>query len=188
MAKKKNDRTPVTTQNPLSGVLQSQLQNSEAGGMVKSLASSFLSSETTAMEYDMKEAKNMQGGVLFNMAFIWFLHFRMAQVQPVLIQVVTGFLQLVYNPLFQVYILGRNLERPFKTAASMAQKTKEAQQTTNTSSDEDGDEEETDETNDANDEEAELEPEDDEDTEDAEDDEEADTSDNDTEESTENES
>mmetsp|Transcript_32192 Transcript_32192/g.49909 ORF Transcript_32192/g.49909 Transcript_32192/m.49909 type:complete len:369 (+) Transcript_32192:161-1267(+) len=130
VAKKTNDRTAVTTQNPISGVLQSQLQNSEAGGMMKTLASSFLSSETTAMEYDMKEAKNMQGGVLFNMAFIWFLHFRMEQVQPVLIQVVTGFLQLVYNPLFQVYILGRNLERPFKTAASMAQKTRVAQHST----------------------------------------------------------
>ena len=122
MAKKRNDRTPVTTQNPLSGVLRSQLGNSEMGnGMMKSLASSFLSSQTTVMEYDMKEAKSMQGGVMFNMMFMYFLHFKMDQVQPLLIQVVTGMMQLIYSPLFQAYALGRNLERPFKKTLGSSQ-------------------------------------------------------------------
>jgi hypothetical protein len=143
MAKKNNDRNPVTTQNPLSGMLQSQLEQQDgANEMVKNLASSFLSSETTAMEYDMKQAASMQGGVIFNMAMMWFLHFKMEKVQPLLIQVVTGFMQLAYSPLFQAYILGRNLERPFKTPASAAQKIMEAQK----SAQKDGDEENEDET------------------------------------------
>ena len=82
--------------------------------MVKNLASNFLKKETTVCEYDMGKAMSMQGGILFNMAFMWLLHFKMNQVQPLLVTSINGFLQLAYNPLFQVYILGRNLERPFK--------------------------------------------------------------------------
>lgn len=122
MAKKNNDRTPLKVHNPLSGILGKQMgQSGGSNDMLKGLASSFLSSETTVMEYDIKQANSMQGGVLFNMAFNWFLHFKMEKVQPLLMQVITGTMQLVYNPLFQVYVLGRNLERPFKTQLSAAQ-------------------------------------------------------------------
>lgn len=86
--------------------------------MVKEMASQFLSSKTTVMEYDLKQAKSMNSGLLINMAFMWFLHFKMQQTQPLLAQTVTGLLNLVYSPLFQVYMLGRNLERPFKNPAS----------------------------------------------------------------------
>ena len=82
---------------------------------MRSLASSFLSSETTVVEYDLKQAKGMQAGLLFNMCFMWFLHFKMEQIQPLLIQSMMGISSMVYSPLFQVYIMGRNLERPFKT-------------------------------------------------------------------------
>ena len=117
-AKAINDRTPVSVSNPLSNMLQSQLQGQDSSNaMMKNLASSFLSSESTILEYDLKQAKNMQGGILFNMIFMWFLHFKMEQIQPLLIQTVTGFMNLVYSPLFQVYVLGRNLERPFKNPA-----------------------------------------------------------------------
>lgn len=126
MAKKINDRSTVKVQNPLSGMLQSQLDQQQ-NGMVKNLASSFLSSELSVVEYDIKQAMAMQGGVIFNMAFMWVLHFKMEQVQPLLIQVVTGFMQLVYSPLFQVYVMGRNLERPFKTPMVGAQKFMQAQ-------------------------------------------------------------
>lgn len=117
MAKRNNDRTPVHVQNPLTSMLSSQLEKAPAGAndMVKNLASSFLKTESTIMEYDMGQAKNMQGGILFNMALMWFLHFKMQQVQPLLVTTINGLLQLAYNPLFQVYILGRNLERPFKS-------------------------------------------------------------------------
>jgi hypothetical protein len=122
MAKKNHDRTPLKVQNPLSGMLEKQMGQSEGtNDMVKGLASSFLSSETTNMEYDIRKATSMQGTVLFNMAFNYFLHFRMEKVQPLLMQIITGTIQLVYNPLFQVYVLGRNLERPFKTQPSVAQ-------------------------------------------------------------------
>ena len=69
------------------------------------------------MEYDLKQARSMQGGLLFNMCFMWFLHFKMEQIQPLLINTVTGIMNMVYSPLFQVYVLGRNLERPFKNPA-----------------------------------------------------------------------
>jgi len=117
MAKRNNDRTPVQVQNPITSMLSSQLEKQPAGAndMVKNLASSFLKTESTVVEYDMRQATNMQGGVLLNMGFMWFLHFKMQQVQPLLVTTVNGFLQIVYNPLFQVYILGRNLQRPFKS-------------------------------------------------------------------------
>jgi hypothetical protein len=117
--------------NPLSGLLNKQLGGGSNSGdetnptmpsggveMVKSLASSFLSSSSTVMEYDLSQARNMQGGVLFNMAFMWFLHFKMEQIQPLLIQAATGLMNLMYSPLFQVYVMGRNLERPFKQPAN----------------------------------------------------------------------
>lgn len=127
MASKNNDRTPLTIQNQLSSMLQSQLDQADgANGMVKNLASSFLSSSSTVMEYDIKQANNMQGGMLFTLALMWFLHFKLGQVQPLLMQIATGILNLGFNPLFQVYVLGRNLERPFKTPVSAAQKMADA--------------------------------------------------------------
>jgi hypothetical protein len=141
MAKKKNDMTPVTVQNPLSGMLQSQLEQQEgANGMVKSLASSFLSSASTVKEYDMKQALSMQGGIVFTMAFMWLLHFKMEKVQPLLMQVATGFTQLAYHPLFQVYVLGRNLERPFKGPANAAQKIMEAKKASDKAAEENSEE------------------------------------------------
>jgi hypothetical protein len=100
------------------------------------------------MEYDMKQALNMQGGVLFNMAFMWLIHFKMEKVQPLVMQVVTGYMQLAYSPLFQAYVLGRNLERPFKTPVSGAQKMTDASKDSDKSDDDEDskdDEEEADE-------------------------------------------
>jgi hypothetical protein len=127
MAKKNNDRTPIQQTNPLSDMLQKQMGQQGGNDMVKNLASSFLSSATTVREYDMKQASNMQGGIIFNMAFNWFLHFKMQKTQPLLMQIITGTMQLIYHPLFQVYALGRNLERPFKAQITAAQKMMEAQ-------------------------------------------------------------
>jgi len=134
MAKRNNDRTPVQVQNPLGNMLSKQLGNQQAGGndMVKNLASSFLKTESTVAEYDMGKAKNMQGGILFNMAFMWFLHFKMQQVQPLLVTSINGFMQLVYNPLFQIYVMGRNLERPFKSPEVFKDPRAAAEETTTT--------------------------------------------------------
>jgi Phosphate transport (Pho88) len=122
-AKQNNDRTPIEMKNPFSALLQNQLGGSTDGlggnSLVKNLASSLLSSKSTVLDYDLKQARSLQSGLIFNMAFMWFLHFKMEQVQPLLIQSVNGFISLVYNPLFQAYVLGRNLERPFKTNALM---------------------------------------------------------------------
>jgi hypothetical protein len=66
------------------------------------------------MEYDLAQAKSMNGGLLVTMAFMWFLHFKVGQVQPLYMQTIQGLMNLYYSPLFQVYIMGRNLQRPFK--------------------------------------------------------------------------
>jgi len=117
MAKRGDDRTPVELNNPLSNMVESQLESVGGGNdMVKNLASSFLKKELSVREYDIRQTSVMQGSILFNMLLMWVLHFKMQQVQPLLVSVVNGFLQLAYNPLFQVYIMRRNLERPFKNA------------------------------------------------------------------------
>lgn len=125
-AKGANDRTPVTISNPLAGLV-----NGGGGGgnfMVKALADQVLSTQTTVLEYDLKQAKKMNSGLLFPMVFLYFLHFKMKQVQPLLMQTATGFLNLVYSPLFQVYVLGRNLERPFKPPTSPMMEAMQKQQ------------------------------------------------------------
>ena len=119
-AKLNNDRTPIELKNPLSHILQSQLGGGGDGGggnMMKNLASSFLSSKSTVLEYDLRQTRSMQSGLIFNMMFLWFLHFKMGQVQPLLISTLNGLIAMVYSPLFQVYVLGRNLERPFQNPA-----------------------------------------------------------------------
>ncbi|KAL9188755.1 hypothetical protein ACHAXT_007133 [Thalassiosira profunda] len=126
-AKAMNDRTPITLSNPLASLVQ----NGAGGGgnfMVKALADQVLSTQTTVLEYDLKQAKKMNGGLLFPMVFLYFLHFKMKQVQPLLMQTATGFSNLVYSPLFQIYIMGRNLERPFKPPANPMMEALQAQQ------------------------------------------------------------
>jgi Phosphate transport (Pho88) len=121
--KQNNDRTPIELKNPLSSLLQTQLGGPTGGlggnSMMKSLASSFLSSQSTVLDYDLKEVRGMQSSLIFNMLFMWFLHFKMQQVQPLFIQSVNGLMSMVYSPLFQAYVLRRNLERPFKKHAPM---------------------------------------------------------------------
>lgn len=116
-AKSMDDRTPVMISSPLASMLPAAVTGGSGGGgnfMVKTLADQVLSSQTTVLEYDLKQAKNMNGSLLFPMIFNYFLHFKMKQVQPLIMQTATGMANLVYSPLFQVYVLGRNLERPFK--------------------------------------------------------------------------
>eukprot|EP00531_Pseudo-nitzschia_arenysensis_P012597 CAMPEP_0116132696 /NCGR_PEP_ID=MMETSP0329-20121206/9695_1 /TAXON_ID=697910 /ORGANISM="Pseudo-nitzschia arenysensis, Strain B593" /LENGTH=377 /DNA_ID=CAMNT_0003627247 /DNA_START=113 /DNA_END=1246 /DNA_ORIENTATION=+ len=173
MAKRNNDRRPVQVQNPLSSMLSSQLEKQQAGGsdMVKNLASNFLKTDSTVVEYDMGQATNMQGGILFNLVFMWILHFKMSQVQPLLVTSVSGFVQLVYNPLFQVYVLGRNLERPFKSPAVFkdpraqeeTEETTTEDETTDSATKESDEEEKEDESSDDDDEDSSDDEDDDED-------------------------
>ena len=151
MAKRRNDTTPVETKNPLANMVESQLESAGGGNdMVKNLASSFLKKESNVRDYDIRQTTVMQGSILFNMVMMWFLHFKMQQVQPLFVSIVNGFMQLAYNPLFQVYIMGRNLERPFKspevfkppTADSAEEETKEEEETPETAVTEDNDDDE----------------------------------------------
>jgi hypothetical protein len=81
--------------------------------MVKNIANQFLASSSNIMEYDLSKAKNMNNGLLVPMVMLWVLHFKMGQVQPLFFQTASGVKELVFSPLFQVYVLGKNLERPF---------------------------------------------------------------------------
>eukprot|EP00956_Cyclotella_meneghiniana_P043474 scaffold271707_cov79-Cyclotella_meneghiniana.AAC.4 len=108
-----NDRTEITLSNPLASMAESMLQKNSNNAMVKSLTSQILTTHTTIYEYDMQQIKSMQSGLLMPMVFIYFLHFRMKQMQPLLMQTVTGLMNLVYSPLWQVYVMGKRLERPF---------------------------------------------------------------------------
>jgi hypothetical protein len=131
-AKSINDRTPITITNPLASLVQNGAASAGGGGggnmMVKALADQVLSTQTTILEYDLKQAKKMNGGLLFPMIFLYFLHFKMKQVQPLLMQTASGFTNLVYSPLFQVYVLGRKLERPFKPPSNPMMDALQAQQ------------------------------------------------------------
>jgi hypothetical protein len=105
VAKRTGDKSKVDASNPAINMLLSQLQlDGSAQEIAKKLTSSILSSDMTVMEYDLKQGSDIQGGVVANMLFMWFLHFKLEKIQPLLIQVLMGFLQLAYSPLFQVYV------------------------------------------------------------------------------------
>jgi hypothetical protein len=158
---------------PFSKILEST-QNSQ----VKNLASSLLSSSSTVLEYDLAQIKSMNGGLLVNMAFLWFLHYKMGQTQPLFLQTIQGLMNLYYSPLFQVYVLGLHLERPFKnptatdTTAAETDTSDTAEETTTDDDDE--------ETTVVEDDEEETEDDDEEDDDDADDDDDDDTDDDDT--------
>jgi len=108
-----NDTTPITITNPLSSLIPKQAESSSSD-MVKNLASQFLTNESTVKEYDLKQANSMNSGLLFPMAMLWFLHFKMGQVQPLFLQTANGVKDFIFSPLVQVHVLGKNLERPFR--------------------------------------------------------------------------
>jgi len=113
-AKKIDDRTPITISNPLSNLVQSKMGSNDGGtDMVKNIASSFLTTQSTVVEYDLKQAKVMNNSLLIPMVILWLLHFKMNQVQPLFFQTVAGVKDLLTSPLFQIYALGLNLKRPF---------------------------------------------------------------------------
>lgn len=119
-AKLINDTTMISINNPLSNLLQSQNgNNTNDTDMVKNIANSLLSTQSTIRDYDLQQAKNMNNGLLFPMMMLWFLHFKLGQVQPLFFQTVSGIKEMVLSPLFQIYILGKNLERPFKKTNPM---------------------------------------------------------------------
>lgn len=93
-AKKAGNRTQITLSNPLASLVKSQVDNAlkgdtmsnagkmlgdnDNGNIAKSLTNKFLSSTTTVMEYDISQSKKQSGGMLFNLAFMWFLHFKVS--------------------------------------------------------------------------------------------------------------
>jgi len=114
-ARRKRDLTLIDVKSPIFDAITTQLQLDKAANtMLKKLSSSLLPSEATIMEYDLKQASTMEGGIILTMCFMWVLHFKLDKVQPLIIQILMGFMNLVYSPLFQIYVLRKNLERPFQ--------------------------------------------------------------------------
>jgi len=115
-ARRIDNRFPVAIESPLAGLVKGRLGGeSGAAGGVAELASRFLSSPSTVRDYDVSQANALRNGALLPMAFNWFIHFKWGQVQPLVFQASSGVFALVHHPLFQAYVLGRDLERPFKT-------------------------------------------------------------------------
>lgn len=116
MAKTNNDRTIIHLESPVDTMLKSKMGGADLGSNegLKKLMSNFLSKDVTVMQYDMDQAKGMQTSIIITMIITWVMHFKFQQVQPLLMTIISGYFQLFMNPLFQIYILGRNLERPFK--------------------------------------------------------------------------
>jgi len=110
-ARRNNDTTPISMS---THPLLSNLLPSNTPSIAKDLASKILSSQSTIMEYDLAQATQMSNKLLFSLLFMWFLHFKMGQVQPLLYQASSGIFTLVNSPLWQSYVWGRNLERPWK--------------------------------------------------------------------------
>ena len=106
-----DDRTEISIDNPLASLIPS---GEGSNFLVKTMASQILNSKTTVLEYDLHEASKMNSGLLFPLVFLYFLHFKMKQVQPLLMQTASGISNLIYSPLFQVYVLRRNVQRPFR--------------------------------------------------------------------------
>jgi hypothetical protein len=115
-------QTIITLDHPVlkffpSHLLNSNNDNNDNNNMVQSLLRSrFLPKTTlTHFEYDIQQANALLYGLLPNMIFMYILHFRFHQVQPLFLTVASGFFTLIHNPLFQIYIIGRHLQRPFQT-------------------------------------------------------------------------
>mmetsp|Transcript_12628 Transcript_12628/g.15913 ORF Transcript_12628/g.15913 Transcript_12628/m.15913 type:complete len:380 (+) Transcript_12628:78-1217(+) len=110
-ARRDNDTTPISmTTHPLLA----NLLPSNTPSIAKDIANKLLSSQSTVMEYDLAQANQMNNKLMFPLVFMWFIHYKMGQVQPLLYQASSGLFNLVNSPLWQVYIWGRNLERPWK--------------------------------------------------------------------------
>jgi len=132
-AKALDNRTIITLESPMVNLVKSQINNVVAGkgntattNTIKTLTNRFLSSQTTIREYDMNQANQMRNGLLFPLILMWIMHFKFGQVQPLLLTVAMGIASLVQSPLFQVYVLGRNLERPFKNPNPLEQRLAES--------------------------------------------------------------
>jgi hypothetical protein len=86
-------------------------------------SSSFPSSKLTIWEYDLQQGAEGNMPLLFSVAYQWQLrHFKNLEQNQVLITstatLINGLWTLFYSPLsFQVDVLGKNLERPFKSPA-----------------------------------------------------------------------
>eukprot|EP00587_Corethron_hystrix_P005942 CAMPEP_0113307482 /NCGR_PEP_ID=MMETSP0010_2-20120614/6307_1 /TAXON_ID=216773 ORGANISM="Corethron hystrix, Strain 308" /NCGR_SAMPLE_ID=MMETSP0010_2 /ASSEMBLY_ACC=CAM_ASM_000155 /LENGTH=455 /DNA_ID=CAMNT_0000162341 /DNA_START=226 /DNA_END=1593 /DNA_ORIENTATION=+ /assembly_acc=CAM_ASM_000155 len=132
-AKQVNNLHPIVIENPLADLVKNKLvpkgvdssssdssdqQQGQQADVVKNLASRFLSTPSTVRDYDVSQAYSLRNSTLLPMLFNWFLHFKLGQVQPLVFQAASGAFALVNHPLFQVYVLGRDLERPFAAPAS----------------------------------------------------------------------
>ena len=99
--KMKNDKTPVETPfNPLAMLM--------GGG------GSSGDTKQTAAQYDQKQLSSQRNSYRLGCCFTCFLHFKMKMTQPLVYSSVSGLVDLWFNPLFQIYLLGAKAEGPYK--------------------------------------------------------------------------
>jgi len=68
----------------------------------------------TVREYDREQLKSMRSSYQFGCLFNLFLHFQMKMQQPLVYSSVSGLIDLFYNPLVQIHLLGKKPEGPYK--------------------------------------------------------------------------
>lgn len=97
-----NDTTPVKApMDPLS-----MLMGGLGGGGPKP--------QQTAAEYDKAQLNSLRNSYRLGCMFTCFLHFKMKMTQPLVYNSVSGVIDLVFNPLVNIHLLGKKAEGPFK--------------------------------------------------------------------------
>ena len=121
VAKRIDDSSVITMENPMMKLVKSQLNNAVSSDLASSLLTNSFTSGTkiTIRDYDVQQANTLFYGLLPNLIIMWIIHFKFKQVQPLFLTTASGVLTLIQNPLFQVYVLGKKLERPFKSPTGL---------------------------------------------------------------------
>lgn len=121
VAKRIDDSSVITLENPMMKLVKSQLNNAVSSDLASSLLTNSFTSGTkiTIRDYDVQQANTLFYGLLPNLIIMWIIHFKFKQVQPLFLTTASGLLTLIQSPLFQVYIFGKNLERPFKSPTGL---------------------------------------------------------------------
>ena len=75
----------------------------------------------TAAEYDKKQLSSKRNSYRMGCLFTCFLHFKMKMTQPLVYSSVSGLVDLYYDPLVQIYMLGAKPEGPYKRPFGQAE-------------------------------------------------------------------
>ena len=125
-----DDETPLKLPgNPmLAALAKKQVDGGADGGVAGALVDKLTAKETTVKDYDLDMVKKGRNSQLGSLVVMCFLHIKKGMLQPLVAQAVMGAASLIKEPLVQVHLLGRDLERPFVPPQPAWLKAMQAQQ------------------------------------------------------------